>query len=93
MSKGKKRRTSAALVELRTVASRAETALDVIKGLTRERASCRATGDDVASRHGPPFGQDMQQLTGYWARYAEDPEEPEMITALEQVVALLARWR
>lgn len=87
-----KRRTSDALVELRTVASRAETAMERIRNLPVNRASTRATGKELEAKWGKPY-PDHENLTGFHARTAEDPEEPEMIEALRQVVALLERWR
>lgn len=87
-----KRRTSTALVELRTVASRAETALKVIKDLPAARSRARDFGRQIEDRN-PSAAADYVNLTGSSAVLAEDPEEPEMIAALEQVVALLERWR
>lgn len=86
-----KKRTSEALVELRTVASRAATALAVIKDLPQQRERYRRQGAEIIRLNGA--GCDMANMTGYWERFAEDPEEPEMIAALEQVCALLERWR
>jgi len=91
MSKSPKK-TSVALVELRTVASRAETALGVIGSLPARRAGARAFGRQIEVRN-PDAAAHYINLTGSSADLAEDPEEPEMITALEQVLALLARWR
>jgi hypothetical protein len=87
-----KRRTSVALVELRTVASRAETACGRIKGLPQQREQSRAFGRQIQARN-PEAAAHYIGLTGPSADLAYDPEEPEMIAALEQVLALLERWR
>lgn len=84
-----KRKTSCALTEVRTVVSRAETALEAIRDLPQQRERLR----DSATRVTGKSGEAMRSLTGFYAQYAEDADEPEMIAALEQVVALLERWR
>ncbi|RTL21324.1 MAG: hypothetical protein EKK55_16285 [Rhodocyclaceae bacterium] len=88
-----KRKTSDALVEVRTVASRARTALETIRRLPEERRRHRADGRALLERTNGERGQDMADLTGFWAKMAEDPDEGAMIAALGQVVSLLERWQ
>lgn len=82
------------LTEVRTVLSRAETALGALVELSYRGNEKR--GHYVPKPTTEPDGPRIRwHLDGYLppSGHAPDPDVEDMHAALEQVVALLARWR
>lgn len=77
MERDRGRDTSRALTEVRTVLSRAETALDTVS---------RPTEPVYEKFESFPFRR-------YTGEYEHDQDAEEMQKALEEVVRLLRRWR
>lgn len=79
--------TSNALVEVRTVLSRAQTALDTV----RRCSESYRDPEDVGYQ--PAEGETWEEFLERAYIYYEDEDKAEMIAALEQVTELLSPWQ